>query len=72
MAHRHTKGPKRGQCDNCPATKALARVEVALGVKLNLCVECRQALRKIQNERARQREEASEHLPEPEAAAAEA
>jgi len=55
MSRRHTYGPKRGQCDNCPATKHLAMVEIAPGKKLTLCLECRQALRRIQKQQARKR-----------------
>lgn len=53
MAHRHTKGPKRGQCGNCPATKNLATVEIAPRKKLDLCLECRQVLRRLQKRSAR-------------------
>lgn len=53
MAHRHTKGPKRGQCGSCPATKGLAQMEVAPGRKLVLCLECRQVLRRLQKESGR-------------------
>lgn len=45
---RHTRGPKRGQCGNCPAIKGLAIVQVAPGRKLLLCVECRIILRGLQ------------------------
>jgi hypothetical protein len=51
MARQHGHGPKRGQCDACPAIKGLAIVALA-GRKLALCVECRAALRRIEKQRA--------------------
>lgn len=53
MSHKHTRGPKRGQCGNCPATKGLAMVEVAPGRKLALCLECRRVLRRLQNKQSK-------------------
>jgi hypothetical protein len=64
VAHKHTKGPKRGQCDACPATKALARVEVAPGKKLVLCIQCRNVLRRLEKEQRLKREAEIEHVPE--------